>query len=58
METAVAVGARRGVPVVLVIETYPLLRDGYTFRCADNGVWLTTSVPAKYLKFPNYKDSI
>ena len=27
-ETAVAVGARRGAPVVLVIETHLLLRDG------------------------------
>jgi putative RNA 2'-phosphotransferase len=52
-EAAVAVGARRGAPVVLTIETYPLVRDGLTFRCADNGVWLIPSVPAKYLRFPD-----
>ena len=51
-ETAVAVGARRGAAVVLIIETYPMLRDGFQFRCADNGVWLIPSVPAKYLGFP------
>lgn len=51
-ELANAMGARRGSPVVLAIETYPLLRDGYQFRCADNGVWLISSVPPVYLKFP------
>lgn len=52
-ETAVAVGARRGTPVVLIIETYRLVRDGFQFRCADNGVWLIPSVPPQYLRFPN-----
>lgn len=52
-ETATAVGARRGAPVVLVVETYALIRDGYQFRCADNGVWLIPNVPPKYLRFPN-----
>jgi putative RNA 2'-phosphotransferase len=52
-ETAVAVGARRGAAVVLIVETHPLLRDGFQFRCAENGVWLIPSVPAKYLRFPD-----
>lgn len=52
-ETALAVGARHGSPVVITVETYPLLRDGFDFRCAENGVWLTSHVPAKYLKIPN-----
>lgn len=52
-ETAVAVGGRRGLPVVLIIETYPLLRDGFQFRRADNGVWLIPNVPSKYLRFPD-----
>ena len=52
-ETATAVGARRGAPVVLVIETYPLVRDGFQFRCADNGVWLIPGVPPQYLRFPD-----
>lgn len=52
-ETAAAVGARRGAPIILSIETYPLVRDGFQFRCADNGVWLISSVPAKYLRFPD-----
>lgn len=52
-ETAVAVAARRGTPVVLIIETHPLLRDGYQFRCSDNGVWLIPNIPPQYLRFPD-----
>ncbi|WP_279629359.1 RNA 2'-phosphotransferase [Janthinobacterium svalbardensis] len=52
-QTASAVGARRGTPVVLLVETFPLLRDGYRFRCSDNGVWLIPNVPARYIRFPD-----
>lgn len=51
-ETADAVARRRGAPVILTIETYPLLRDDFTFRVSENGVWLLTHVPVKYLRFP------
>jgi putative RNA 2'-phosphotransferase len=50
-ETATRVATRRGRPVILVIETYPLVRDGYQFRVSDNGVWLVSKVPANYIKF-------
>ncbi|ATD61914.1 RNA--NAD 2'-phosphotransferase [Janthinobacterium svalbardensis] len=52
-QTAEEVGARRGMPVVLLVETFPLLRDGYQFRCSDNGVWLLPNVPPKYIRFPD-----
>ncbi|MGK5042182.1 RNA 2'-phosphotransferase [Janthinobacterium sp. GB1R12] len=52
-KTAEEVGARRGTAVVLIVETYPLLHDGYQFRCAENGVWLIQRVPAKYIRFPD-----
>ncbi len=52
-ETAELVGARRGAAVVLIIETFPLLRDRFQFRCAENGVWLIPSVPPQYLRFPD-----
>ncbi|NHZ43640.1 RNA 2'-phosphotransferase [Massilia sp. CCM 8693] len=52
-ETAAEVGARRGAAVILVVETHPLLRDGYQFRRSENGVWLIPSVPSKYLRFPD-----
>lgn len=51
-ETATRVAIRRGKPVILVIETYPMLRDDYQFRVSDNGVWLIPEVPPKYIKFP------
>lgn len=51
-ETAEAVGGRRGAPVVIVVETYPLTRDGFKFRQSENGVWLISHVPAKYLRIP------
>ncbi|HEY8606425.1 MAG TPA: RNA 2'-phosphotransferase [Noviherbaspirillum sp.] len=51
--TAVAVAARRGTPVVLVVETQAMVRDGFSFRCSDNGVWLTANVPSNYLRFPD-----
>lgn len=52
-ETAVLVGARRGPPVVLTIETQPLLRDGFQFKCSENGVWLIPKVLPQYLRFPD-----
>lgn len=52
-EMAARVAARRGRPVILVIETFPMLRDGYQFRVSENGVWLIPEVPSKYIKFPS-----
>lgn len=51
-DTATRVASRRGKPVILVIKTYPMMRDGYQFRVSDNGVWLTPEVPPKYIRFP------
>ena len=48
-EAAVAVGSRRGVAVVLVVDSHAMNRDGLRFQRADNGVWLTNAVPAKYI---------
>jgi putative RNA 2'-phosphotransferase len=47
--TAEKVGARRGVPVILVVAAARMHADGYRFFQSDNGVWLTEQVPAKYL---------
>jgi putative RNA 2'-phosphotransferase len=51
-ETALAVGARRGAAVLLKIETFPMVKAGIKFRCADNGVWLVDCVPVEFIKFP------
>ncbi|MFF2252942.1 RNA 2'-phosphotransferase [Streptomyces sp. NPDC058142] len=50
-ETATRVGARRGRPVVLSVDAGAMHRDGHTFRVSANGVWLTESVPPRYLRF-------
>jgi putative RNA 2'-phosphotransferase len=48
--TATAVGQRHGKPVVLRVEAGEMHRRGHSFYRADNGVWLTDSVPAKFLR--------
>jgi putative RNA 2'-phosphotransferase len=49
-ETARAVGARRGRPVVLAVDAAAMAADGATFARADNGVWLTAEVPPGRLR--------
>lgn len=48
--TAVRVGSRHGRPVVLVVDTAAMVRDGHAFRVSANGVWLTDAVPPQYLR--------
>lgn len=48
-ETAVKVGSRHGVPVVLVVQAGRMHREGHAFLRSENGVWLCEAVPAKYL---------
>lgn len=49
-DTAEKVGSRHGKPVVLVVESGKMARDGHLFFKSDNGVWLTAAVPANYLQ--------
>ena len=51
-ETATRVGARRGRPVVLSVDAAAMHRDGHLFHVSANGVWLTETVPPRYLRFP------
>jgi putative RNA 2'-phosphotransferase len=50
-ETARKVGGRHGKPAVLTVDAAAMRREGHQFFRADNGVWLTDSVPAQYLSF-------
>ena len=50
-EAAVAVGRRRGTPIVLPVDSYAMNQDGHRFQQAENGVWLTTAVPSRYIVF-------
>ena len=51
-ETAVAVGARHGKPVVLTVDAAAMQAQGHVFYVSDNGVWLTQAVPQAFIRFP------
>ncbi len=48
-DTARAVGARHGRPVVFKVDTRAMSEAGYVFYRSTNGVWLTDHVPAEYI---------
>ena len=49
VQTAQAVGARHGRPVIFQINAAAMAAAGHTFYCSDNGVWLTDTVPVEFL---------
>jgi len=49
IEIARSVGRRYGKPVILKIYSLKMHQNGYPFYLSDNGVWLTQSVPVKYI---------
>jgi putative RNA 2'-phosphotransferase len=49
IESAQAVGARKGLSVVLSVAAWKMARDGFAFRVSSNGVWLIEHVPPIYL---------
>lgn len=50
IETATKVGSRHGKVVVLKIDAQQMQADGYKFYLSNNGVWLTSEVPVKYIE--------
>ncbi|GHC92611.1 putative RNA 2'-phosphotransferase [Nocardiopsis terrae] len=48
-ETARRVGARRGTPVVVTVDSARMHAEGHEFRLTGNGVWLADAVPPEYL---------
>ena len=50
-QTATAVGQRYGKPVVLKIKTRLMFEQSFKFFQADNGVWMTGKVQAKFIDF-------
>jgi putative RNA 2'-phosphotransferase len=48
-ETATAVGARHGKPVVLIVQAAEMAAAGHAFFRSENGVWLTDAVPATFI---------
>ena len=49
VETARKVGARRGKPVILEVDSGRMHQEGQKFYLSANGVWLTDAVPPGYL---------
>jgi len=49
-EIALDVGRRHGKPVVLIINTEKMLKDGYVFYLSENNVWLCDNILWKYVK--------
>lgn len=49
IETALDVGRRHGSPYIYCINAKDMAKDGYKFYLSKNGVYLTKSVPTKYL---------
>ncbi|MCX2543790.1 RNA 2'-phosphotransferase [Pseudomonas sp. COW5] len=47
--TASAVGQRYGTVVILQVAARQMQEQGFKFYQAENGVWLTERVPAKFL---------
>ena len=51
IEMAVKVAARRNGQILIYrVAAGDMYRDGYVFHRSVNGVWLTDTVPAKYLQ--------
>ncbi len=48
--TATKVGARRGKPAILEVDTVAMLQAGFTFYRSGNGVWLVDHVPPEFLR--------
>ena len=55
MDMAKQVGTRHGSPVVLSIDIEAMIRAGYKFYKAQNGIWLTGDIPSKFLKVVCYE---
>ena len=49
IETAKAVGARYGTPVVLMVDARAMQANGFVFYLSENKVWLTDAVPVQYI---------
>lgn len=50
---AVDVGGRHGKPVLLIVRSGEMYREGHEFFVTANNVWLTDHVPPEFIEFPN-----
>ena len=52
IDTATNVGQRHGKPIILIVQSGQMHRDGIPFYLSENKVWLTEQVAPKYIDFP------
>lgn len=52
-KTAVTVGKRRGIPIILEIDSKRIHEDDYKFYISSNNVWLCDHIPRAYIQFEN-----
>lgn len=50
IDVAREVGSRHGKIIILEVAAGQMSVDGYVFFLSDSGVWLTESVPVRYIK--------
>ena len=50
IDTAMKVGQRHGKPIIYMVNSGEMFRDGYKFYQSVNGVWLTKEVPFSYME--------
>ena len=58
VETAINVGKRHGEPVIYLVDSGEMYRQGYTFYLSANGVWMTNNVPVEFLTRQYFVDGI
>nr|WP_330375139.1 RNA 2'-phosphotransferase [Clostridioides difficile] len=50
IDTAVHVGKRHGISIVLKINTGKMYENGYKFYLSENNIWLCEYIPFKYVE--------
>ena len=58
VHTAIDVGKRHGDPVIYLVESSKMYKQGYKFYRSANGVWLTNSVPPEFLTRQYFVDGL
>lgn len=58
IDTAINVGKRHGNPVVYLVDSGKMYKQGFVFYRSANGVWLTERVPREFLTRQVFIDSI
>lgn len=58
VDTAINVGKRHGEPVIYLVHSGAMYRQGYTFYLSANGVWMVSNVPLEFLTKQYFIDGI